>query len=61
MRRKIAALVGLFAFAVGIGAGLAPSPVQAYDCYVKCKNGIEYVCCPRHWQYCVNTGQPCSF
>jgi hypothetical protein len=63
MRRFLLASVVTFALAVGIGIGLGPSEAASAgpDCYVKCKNGIEYVCCPRQWPECVTDGSPCSF
>jgi hypothetical protein len=61
--RKFVALAGLCAMALGIGVGFA-SRAQALSCscqgYIYCKNGYEVHCCPRCWQYCIQTDIPCS-
>lgn len=60
MRKLMLALAATFALFVGVGLGLTPTDAKADppdpDCYVKCKNGIEYVCCPRRLPACITTG-----
>jgi len=61
MRRFTLSLLAVFALGVGLAIG-APSPASAYDpdpdCFVKCKNGFESVCCPRRLPSCIQTEPP---
>lgn len=59
MRKLMLASAAVFALFVGVGLGLTPQEAKAWDdpdCYVKCKDGIEYFCCPRELPACITTG-----
>jgi hypothetical protein len=66
MRRRLSFLAGVFALAVGIGIGAAPTQTQADPCgpcWLKCINGEEAICCaPVQFCGCVIIqGSECEF
>lgn len=45
MRKLLAILVLVAAFAAGLGIGLTPTDVKATKCWTTCNNGVALECC----------------
>jgi hypothetical protein len=61
MRRFLFVLGAALVLGLGVGFGLSAKPAAAIDppdCFVKCKNGFESVCCPRRLPQCIQTLPP---
>jgi hypothetical protein len=61
MRRFLLLLGAALVLGLGVGIGLTAGPAAAVDppdCYVKCKNGFEWHCCPRNWPQCIQSEPP---